>query len=1806
MENQYNSNQDNNQNVAPDVTEIQPMAQAPEQAVPQSKTNSRHWLVAAFVGIMVLGFGVLGYTGNQQLYKAEITAPTEPANVSNLYVPNYNAAAGDTGTVDLKSKEGFLEGLEIDFISFKITYSPADALVFDQGDELVMDSGTIFSATQQIFPITLSDIPGQVTITGISDTPVLLGADDTLFRIPLTISENAPTDTPITMTITEVSAANGSTPVDVGSIIAGSLTLGTASNLKVDYAEAIDETHVVVYFSDILTSAGDTTNFSQDPITVSGSELGSDYGYGQRSVYLTTDTQETGVKYVIEIDQINEEEAENVESNQQGLINGNYDSVVFYGYGAETVAASSFSAESAEAINYNQFTVTFSEDVDAGSIVTTDFTIDNELEIASIDPVTNEANKLLFTLVDSDNLLASNNYLLTIAGSNSLESTTDNPLAINMVSFVGYANGPKLIDANSRDGVIVLSFSEDINVSDTNPIGHLFPTTGDNTVPTTISVLEDLYAVNGSSIVLSGITFGDNINYTFIATSDSITNIEGLSLDTSFDQISVWAYEETPEELLGDAAVSKVREFTVEAGTFPTNQVDAADVKLFTYELEGPTAVVPTEVDTVEVTSVTLDDENNLKVTTDEDLEIGEHYVFLINGLEDAILHVGEFVLEPGLDVVNATALSSNQIEIEFSESVNRETLTLADFNGVNAIDNTDSYSKFVLTINGTMNAGAVMGGAFIDEADVRSFVGAKPLRNKGSYFIGYQSEASLVKLSTVNSVSPTQVELTFSGGDLLDTEDNLSAAKLKIVSSENLSDFSSPLTIPTEGGVTMGSDNHSLVVNTANQTPGKQYFVLMEGLQDIEGQAISNTKVLSFLGYSVPAANVTSATPGSIVLDETEQINLVGQNLDTVTTVKIGTLEVSFVTDSATQINIPIPVDFSLTSGTYDITLVNSVDQVFTFSNLVTVVSEVVPMSLDATRSYTIPSSVAPGGSVVFWVLISDPGDIAAARTVTMDLSSIQVAGTDTEFTVSDVTPPVNGSKWYVSNTITVPANVQPQTEAYLIPVTVNKNGDVSTGSIPLNITYDLITGNAPTVESAYATPTPVVPDGESEVTISAKIRDEDGAATIMSVQAEFDPALGLAPVVLQPLGATTTPATVPLGDDADSGTTILTDSGQKTGWYTLSGLVIPKNQNLVDGDYPVTVTVIDNTGEEGTFEFNITVSKASDGPSIDSSRSYLTPRSSIPNDDTTPFAINLYVHDPDGVGDIQSVTADFASLKLPPVELLKNADTSDDALYAWFIADGITIPKTSPTGLHTIHVSATDSSNTTTDMTISIDVTSKDNIGEPPRVLSDKSYTTPRVAMNNGKTPIMLYAFVRDDDNDIESVLVDLHDIGQVGPEPVSAFAEAHSEDGTTPETDPATEDPVGTDEDSEDSSGTCPTASKTLVCMNPSVKEGMLGQWFILPDVTVSKLTAPSSEAYMVPVIVTDSAGKTARGTVPVYVYDGDNFTNDRNPPEMVVSVATGANTVEVLFNEELMASSVSKSGFQVVDRDNVKNVISVTDVTTNVAGTIVTLSTASTLDADTDYVVVGNNTVKDALGVALVPGSTNRLPLRGYVDESKSPVVEYIASTDADTIEVEFRDYLKPSSLKLAPVTADQESINEGTRGGNQFNFEIVESGGTSATLEVLGVKFLDEPNVIEVKTAPQKSGQRYRIRIKDVESYTGDATRVPLNKMVKGFKQSAVSLGSANGGNLGDLNGDGKVDFIDFTIFSSLYGMMYGSANAPSAPAPSVGDLPTPSGPTAQGSTPDSILPHTSTPDGGDVSDSDLVTLPTNQAIPVQD
>jgi len=1695
------------------------------------------YLMGIMVVLMTLFTTYLVHTSSS-LNLADLTGVGVPVGASEIYMPNYEGGIGEVGSLEIKTAAGLPS---FDSITFSLNYSPIDSLIFDS-NPIVFNAGTRFQ--NAAFQMTASPEDGKLIVTVILEDPIAdILADETLFELNTKLNPNLPEGQVIDVTFDDFALLDGINPLIVSAIPTSTITVAGQNELKVLNAEALDATHVAIQFSDILSDIGDATHYDVLPGSIDTAvQPGSSYGLGQDYVVIVTTAQTPGTEYTVKV--TSDGGDPDIIGNQQKQVDAQFSNVVFYGFGDTAGVLSDFEMVSATVSGYNTINVVFSDDLETASVTKSDFILSIQGGAAvTVDGINSVIGNQV-SLSVSTPLLKDNTYLLSAVSTDSILRNSDSAeLGVDRVAFAGVKNGPRLIGASvSESGGVYtasLTFDEDVMVVSGGSYAHgqVFNTDGTHIIENGADDIDNTnigiwnQSISGKTLTIDNPRFGSaDENFIFsVSTPAWLTNSQGVPVDDTYKSISFWGYNHNNiSNSIGTIDVTGKNTFLIPGGNLDFDAVVKADVTV--NYIDTPDSVA------IETISSVIKNGNDLQVVMNGSFDPDRHYTVRIvdDTTSDNTLAAKDFVISRELSISSAEAISSSEVRVFFSESIDSDDVDSSDFqinNGlivVNSLTVDSGYQSVTLETAGPFTASTIFKATVSNPDDVYSYEGDYILKNS-AYFTGFGTLAAIspTHLDTVDTINSQTLRMNFSG-DV--DEANFTPVNLDIFYFDNPADPSSRTELVVTDITRVNATTYEL--STSVQASGENYFVIFNGVEDAGGLILGNVKPKNFFGFELPEVTVNLVTPSVLSNDLETNVVLSGQNMDIVEEVRVGSEVMTIVSKTATSIVFTVPAQF--TNNLYNITLIDSANSSLTFQNALLVTLPVAELTVHSAQSQSIPQNVPNDGTTpaTLWLLVEDPVGLASISSVVTDLS--QIGGDSVvEMTKDTGTQPLY-SQWYTYE-ITVPATVATQDAPYLLPVEIRKGSEVYSGTISIRVTNDVVQSVPPVVDNVYVSPISVAPDGVTNVRISAQVSDMDGAHTINSVVADLG-ALGIGYVTLSPISEIT------------EGTEL------ETQFYQSEEFTIPKSTD--DGDYIINVVASDVTGESVTVTVPFQVSASANGPTIDSELSYVSPRKSIPNDGKTTFDLNVFVTDVDGIDTVNDVTANFNSIGLPPMRLTKDADTSAGGNSAWFKAVGLTIPKTAPFGIHDIQVIATDTAGGIGSILLRVEATHKDTLGDPPRVIEDRAYTTPSVAINDGESPVTLYAFIRDDDDDIESVIVNLSTIGQVGTE---------------------TSGVMGSDTTSL-SDGSCPTGSNVLVCMNPSVKEGDNGQWFILPGVVINKNISPSPNPYQVEIIVTDSGRKTTSGIIPVYVGTGDDITDQQEPPRVLAAIPTSETTIEILFSKELSANSVLSSGkgFNITGITSTTDVLSIYGTTINPAGNVVTLSTANQVPGK-GYVLSVSNIIKDLVGRSVQEGSANRISFNGFKAIGRAPIAEYISATSFDTVEVEFRKNLKPSAIRMGLTDL---------AGSSQFGVKIYESENTSNKLDILGVTLLSPGNILQIKTENQLPDMKYRINFEGLETYDGSKVLSPINKGFKGYNLSVAQHFAA--ANVADLNGDGKVDFTDFTIFSSVYGTIYfgQGENVAEASANATNQASNAGQPLEEN--PDAIVPITSQPDGGNV------------------
>nr|HPO05530.1 hypothetical protein [Candidatus Gracilibacteria bacterium] len=181
--------------------------------------------------------------------------------------------------------------------------------------------------------------------------------------------------------------------------------------------------------------------------------------------------------------------------------------------------------------------------------------------------------------------------------------------------------------------------------------------------------------------------------------------------------------------------------------------------------------------------------------------------------------------------------------------------------------------------------------------------------------------------------------------------------------------------------------------------------------------------------------------------------------------------------------------------------------------------------------------------------------------------------------------------------------------------------------------------------------------------------------------------------------------------------------------------------------------------------------------------------------------------------------------------------------------------------------------------------------------------------------------------------------------------------------------------------------------------------------------------------------------------------------------------------------------------------------------------------------------------------------NHSDFAGFTNTKVPPQITKITASSANLIEVVFSENLKPSSIS-----------------STGRDFSIYTSEAKPKRLGINHVEFIDG-QTLRISTDKQGANQRYYLRVgtsivsaagikvggntkKTTTEYSG------VQKAFVGFK-GLKSIDNQTVVDAADFDRNGKIDFTDFSIFSSIYGQNLNNNSASNTDTPSVSGDTTP-------------------------------------------
>ncbi len=940
----------------------------------------------------------------------------------------------------------------------------------------------------------------------------------------------------------------------------------------------------------------------------------------------------------------------------------------------------------------------------------------------------------------------------------------------------------------------------------------------------------------------------------------------------------------------------------------------------------------------------------------------------------------------------------------------------------------------------------------------------------------------------------------------------------------------------------------------------GGKYFLIAEKVANM-----SEKKILHFFVEISGETKVLSVTPESVT-SKGGAVVVTGANLNEIQKVKTGTINLPISGQSAENLTLTIPSNLEI--GIYDFQFETKSGQVVIKQNFLLIEDEKPQLEVISEESYSSPRRVPNDGKTKtkFWILITDPRGVGDINKVTLDLRQIDGPAVAQMIGTNENGQPiiVDNKRWFYLETV-VPKTVKTSETPKEIKATVeDPRGNKAYGTISLTVTKNVRSSELPEVLEAYAVPTEIKEN--EKLGFYAYVKDLDGISDIDKVIVDLGP-LGLGPRTLISADAIqktlksenisgteyATKTTVSSDNEDDEITsknpydsiTNISSTGEVvpeeriTQWYGIEDITVPVTTEA--GNYDIKVIATDKSGEQGIATVSITISRGNI-PHIDKDRTEVTPRDSIPNDGKEKFSIITYVSDEDGIQDVTSVLLDLQEIGVLAMEMDLIGEMKEGQKGGYFTAKDITIPRETMPGVYEFTLYAYDKAGNEAKLEselLRIEVTDHDEVGTPPVIDSSRSYTTPAAIPNDETTKVTFNVFVEQHDFEITQVMVDLANVAKfIG-----------NQSPTT-----------------SDASTSCLGATGRMVCMTPGLKEGTKGQWYVLHDIVALKDTPSSMEPYRIRVTATDEKGKNGSGFVFMNIGDGTLPTPQTGFPKVQMTISSTPENVEVLFSNPVDPKKVGVGAFKITETNDTTQHLAITDVVMNADATVATLTTHTQLPG-AFYTLFADAQI---IGLKEAQYTDNHADFTGFDKREIPPQIVRIKPLSSTLLEVIFSEGLRPSSVS-----------------SNGRDFQIFTHEQQPVRLGVQHVEFRDDNQTIRVSTEPQ-SNMKYTLRVKNILSAAGvrvggnarpDQTATKeyfgIHEYFIGYKARPKDTESII--EAVDFDKNGKIDFTDFTIFSSVYGQTLNNSNANNSVAPGASQFE----PTPLNNIPNATIPATS-------------------------
>lgn len=735
------------------------------------------------------------------------------------------------------------------------------------------------------------------------------------------------------------------------------------------------------------------------------------------------------------------------------------------------------------------------------------------------------------------------------------------------------------------------------------------------------------------------------------------------------------------------------------------------------------------------------------------------------------------------------------------------------------------------------------------------------------------------------------------------------------------------------------------------------------------------------------------------------------------------------------------------------------------------------------AGRLEATPAAVGLGGDLTLFVGVQDLDGTDTISQVTIDLVSIGGSILELDPAVN----PVAGSTQPVIYTgeFTLPGSVRPG--AYALEVrAMDESGNLTKATIALTVSALQQSGSPPAILQLFATPPSVPADDRTDVAFTVEVEDGDGVEDIETVS------INLAPIK-QGI------AFLDLESESDGG---------RKGIFTSERVRVPTT--VSNGSYDLTVEVEDSQGNTVRRTLRLTVGRVASGgiPAFRETR--FVPGIVRPDDSTQLF---VELQDENGT-DTVTVIADFTDVRgsVETLDALIDFPTGTFAFQNTFASSDISIPDDLPQGVYDIPLTALDTSGNVVNASARLRVErSGADEGQSPHIDATKTFQAPRIFVNDDEATGEIHILVNDPDDDVLTVIANLGSLG--------------------------TADSASGREGIGDIDLLC-NESRSLVCMHPSVPEGLTGRWFVLKDIVIPGTTLPTTEPYLVEFTAIDTAGHTDKVKLPVFVGGAELADILRVSPHILAVVPVDEDEIEVVLSSPVDTRSIDRNGSQFVVRPTLsaQSSLKIRRVSWDTTGRLLYMQTDPLTPGETyTFSVIPSDTatvvpLTDVYGNRFTADQGGSSVFTGFRRTNEVPRIESVRAVDSTHLDVQFSSPVLPSSVHpdLLPSRVTLRSVTSGEQ------------------VSVRGGVLQDHAKVLRLEVNTLREGDRYTLRI------AGVLASGPIEAPAPGVEKTFTALFPRAGDGsspiiipTADLNKDGRVDFADFTLFSAVYDTEYG-------------------------------------------------------------